>query len=104
MVKFSGYHPDRVYASSKPIKYGFRIYILAASENGFVFQYFVAVRKKGDKKDDTKNPKTELICYSLLQPYTNKGYSVYFDSYLYITFDVFDPVKSWVQLLWYCPV
>jgi hypothetical protein len=43
MVKF---HPDRIYMPSKPIKYGFKVYILAESDSGFVLQYQIALRNQ----------------------------------------------------------
>ncbi len=77
MVKFSGYHLHRHYIASKPTKYGFKIYILVPSD---VLQYKIAFRDRREIKKQTFS-KTETICYDLLRYYTDKGYSVFKDSY-----------------------
>lgn len=51
MVKFSGYHEDRVYMPNKPIKFGFKIYMLAESKTGYLLSYMLAKNSSIDKEE-----------------------------------------------------
>ena len=52
MVKFTGYHPDRVYIPSKPIRYGFKLYLLC---EGYVLQYKIHKRDNELKNKNNMN-------------------------------------------------
>ena len=39
MIRFNGRHKDIVYMPLKPIKYGFKVFILADSTTGYAFCY-----------------------------------------------------------------
>jgi len=78
MVKFQGRHKLKIYMPLKPIKFGFKIYMLADSKSGYIYNW-----KLHDKNETSL---VELIT-ELVENYKNKGYIICMDRF-YTTIDV----------------
>ena len=46
MVLYTGYHPDRIYAPMKPIKYDIKTYLLTESSTSMVLNYKICRRRE----------------------------------------------------------
>lgn len=84
MFKFNGLSSFKVYMSLKPIKYGFKAYLLTEAKNGYVMNWQMFIGKKQSL--------TELIDILLLN-YKNQGFHVSFDRF-YSTVDVIKLLTS----------
>lgn len=72
MVAFSGRHSGRVYMPRKPIRNGFKIYMLSDSQ-GYVLRLIPSFCFKG--KDHT----VEKVVLSLLEGYEDQNFHVFMD-------------------------
>ena len=72
MIKFSGRSKMKVYMPLKPIKYGFKAYILAESSSGYMLNW----KMHEGKKTTVKN-----IIEDLVTPYKNRSYIISMDRF-----------------------
>lgn len=77
MIKFTGRHPLKQMVPRKPIRMGFKAYVLCECKSGLALDWFL----------DPQEIKTEegrfyeKIVYKMIRKYSNKGYRVYMDRY-----------------------
>jgi hypothetical protein len=83
MISFKGRHKSKVYMPHKPIRIGFKAYVLCDSETGFLLEW-----KMHTKQDDPDT--TKRIVLDLLSTYTEKN--VYMDRY-YSTTEIFEDLE-----------
>ena len=76
MVKFSGRSKMKVYMPLKPIKYGFKIFLLCESKTGFVLKWIMYTGRNSENVYSNKN-----VVLRLLEGYEGEGYSVYMDRF-----------------------
>ena len=72
MIKFSGRSKFIVYMPLKPIKYGFRVYTVAAAKEPIVLSMSIY--------DGVKSTLPKLIG-NIVMPYKQKGHKLYMDRY-----------------------
>ncbi|XP_066270739.1 LOW QUALITY PROTEIN: piggyBac transposable element-derived protein 4-like [Branchiostoma lanceolatum] len=77
MVPFRGNIHFRTYNQNKPDKYGLKAYQLCDSQNGYCCQF--QVRGKG--KEPSAKGMTHDIVSQLVEPYLQKGHTLYCDNY-----------------------
>lgn len=64
----------------KPIKFGFKVFILADSHNGYLLNYDLYSKSK--YQEELKSTTfTELITKKLLENFTHEGHTVVLDSF-----------------------
>ena len=79
MIPFSGKHRWRVFLKSKPVKYGFKAYILAEANSGYVLNWHIHT---GDPRTcDSEESSTFKIVRRLSYPYNFLGHHIYMDRY-----------------------
>ena len=76
MVKFSGRSKMKVYMPLKPIKYGFKIFLLCESKTGFVLKWIMYTGRNSENVYSNKN-----VVVRILEGYEGEGYSVNMDRF-----------------------
>ena len=70
MVKFKGRKFFRQFLPSKPIRFGFKLFTLAESKSGYIWNFEVYTgRKEEAEQNQTKN-----VVVRLMSPLEDKGY------------------------------
>ena len=80
MVLFKGRLSFRQYIKTKRHKFGIKLYVLCDCETGIVLDFIVYVGK-GTQEDTRGLGATGEIVTNLLQPYMNKGHSLFTDNF-----------------------
>jgi hypothetical protein len=88
MISFKGRHKSKVYMPHKPIRIGFKAYVLCDSETGFLLGW--KMHAKQEDPDTTKR-----IVLDLLSIYTRKN--VYMDRY-YSTTEIFEDLETFQDI------
>jgi len=83
MIAFSGRHQAKVYMPTKPIRYGFKAYVLSEASTGFLLEWRM--------HDRSKSLTVAQIIDNLLESYPNCN--VYMDSF-YSTIESFRTLKE----------
>ena len=79
MIPFSGKHRWRVFLKSKPVKYGFKAYVLAEASSGYVLNWHIHT---GDPRTCASEEKSTFkIIRRLCLPYSYLGHHIYMDRY-----------------------
>lgn len=78
MVPFSGCHTWKVFLKSKPVKYGFKAYVLAEASTGYILNWHVHT---GDPMTSSEESSTFRIVRKLCKPYEDRGFYVFMDRY-----------------------
>lgn len=78
MVKFKGRSGLKQYMPMKPIKRGFKVWVLADSKTGYMLNFKIYEGKAQNAQEGTLGERTVL---DLTKKYHNKGYCVYFDNF-----------------------
>ena len=78
MIRFNGRNKMKVFMPLKPIKYGFKAYILAEASSGFMLNWTL--------HDSQKRTLTSIV-EELVKPYANKGFALSMDRF-YTSLDV----------------
>lgn len=78
MVGFKGRSSLKQYMPMKPIKRGFKIWVLADSQCGYMLNFSVYEGKSKETEDGTSG---ERVVLRLANNYLRKGYCLYFDNY-----------------------
>jgi hypothetical protein len=83
MVHFDGRHRDVQYMPHKPIRYGFKIFILAESVTGYVLSYepFSSSNQQSDITNSVQQPFVCSLNWRLAHHYENDGYIIHGDRY-----------------------
>jgi hypothetical protein len=76
MIAFKGRHQYKVYMPCKPVKFGFKAYLLCESESGYVLNWLLHT-----KQEEGEHGKLVQIMQFLTEPYLNEGFHVYMDRY-----------------------
>lgn len=77
MVKFKGRKFFRQFLPSKPIRFGFKLFTLAESKSGYIWDFEVYTGRKGEvEQNHTKN-----VVIRLMRPLEGKGYRVFTDNF-----------------------
>ena len=82
MVKCKGRFSFRQFLPSKPIRFGYKVFVLADSSNGYTVDFNVYLGKEnndGNPQDHT--PASEAIVQRLMEPYLRQGYHLFIDNY-----------------------
>ena len=77
MIKFRGSHPARQYLAQKPIKQGFKAFVIACATTGYVLKIHIYA----GKKHYPEHGLTNIIVQDLAQNYLLKFYYIITDSY-----------------------
>lgn len=77
MLKFKGRKFFHQFLPSKPIRFGFKLFILAESCTGYIWDFQVYTGKKGEAElNQTRN-----VVLRLMQPLEGKGYWLFTDNF-----------------------
>lgn len=79
MIPFTGRHRWKVFLKAKPIKYGFKAYILAEAKTGYILNWHLHTGDPGDI--DSEEAATFSIVKKLAEPYDYKGHHIFMDRY-----------------------
>ena len=77
IIKFKGHHFIKQYIKSKPIKWGFKIWIRAASQSGYVYE----MNPYLGRKEETEIGLGESVILNLSKTLIRTGCSLYFDNF-----------------------
>ena len=77
MVKFKGRKFFRQFLPSKPIRYGFKLFTLAESKTGYVWDFEVYTGKAAE----AEQKHTQKVVLRLMVPLEGKGYRVFTDNF-----------------------
>ncbi|KAL4500785.1 hypothetical protein ABPG72_020019 [Tetrahymena utriculariae] len=72
IIKYKGRNKLRVYMPLKPVRHGFKIYVLAESDSGYILNWQL--------HDGVPKSLTDIV-NPLVNIYSNKGFSIYFDRF-----------------------
>lgn len=78
MVRSKARHSLKQYIKSKPYRYGFKLYVLADSRNGYTcdFNVFMSKNPSASGKGESYDP-----VMNLLKPHLGSGYNIYVDNH-----------------------
>ena len=89
MVKFKGRKFFRQFLPSKPIRFGFKLFTLAESKSGYIWNFEVYTGRKGEaEQNQTKN-----VVVRLMSPLEDKGYRLFTDNF-YTSPDLFFTLRE----------
>ena len=77
MVKFKGRKFFRQFLPSKPIRYGFKVFTLAESKTGYVWDFEVYTGKAAE----AEQKHTQKVVLRFMVPLEGKGYRVFTDNF-----------------------
>ena len=77
MVKFKGRKFFRQFLPSKPIRYGFKLFTLAESKTGYVWDFEVYTGKAAE----AEQKHTQKVVLRFMVPLEGKGYRVFTDNF-----------------------
>ena len=78
MIKFKGRSSMKQYMPKKPIKRGFKVWVRADAENGYISELDVYIGKKGDKIETGLG---QSVVEKLTEKLVGKYYHIYFDNF-----------------------
>lgn len=80
MIPFYGRHSWKVWMKNKPIRYGFKAYMLVEAKTSYVLNWTIHT---GDKRDTIYNEElaTLGIVKKLIEPYSGENYNLYMDRF-----------------------
>ena len=78
MVAFKGRISFKQYMKDKPTKWGYKLWVLADSRNGYTFRFDIYA---GKRNTATNRGLTFDVIDNLMQPLLNQGYNMYCDNY-----------------------
>ena len=79
MVKSKGRFPMSQYARDKPVKFGFKLWVVADSVNGYTYDFFVYCGKAGTLVSE--HGLAYDVVFQLVSSLLDQGYELYFDNY-----------------------
>ena len=89
MVNFKGRKFFRQFLPSKPIRFGFKLFTLAESKSGYIWNFEVYTGRKGEaEQNQTKN-----VVVRLMSPLEDKGYRLFTDNF-YTSPDLFFTLRE----------
>ena len=97
MVKFKGKF-FRQFLPSKPIRFGFKLFTLAESKSGYIWNFEIYTGRKGEAEEN----QTKKVVVRLMNPLEDKGYRLFTDNF-YSSPDLFFTEGTWYSSLWNCP-
>ena len=98
MVKFKGRKFYRQFLPSKPIRFGFKLFTLAESKSGYIWNFEIYTGRKGEAEEN----QTKKVVVRLMSPLEDKGYRLFTDNF-YSSPDLFFTEGTWYSSLWNCP-
>lgn len=90
MVKFDG-SQFKIYMPSKPIRYGFKMYMLCENETAYVLKVAPCMDNSTEKNEE--NTKIAGLTLKLLEGFDNRGFHIYMDSY-YSSVNLFENLQN----------
>lgn len=81
MIRFNGRSHMKVYMPLKPIKYGFKAYILSEASSGYIIGWNLHEGGKNKKKKPKQTQPLRKIVFSLVESYRNQGYVICMDRF-----------------------
>ena len=78
MIPFKGWSTLKQYMPMKPVKRGIKVWLLADSSNGYISNFQVYTRKRGD---NIQKGLGANVVKTLTKPYVNTYQHVYFDNF-----------------------
>jgi hypothetical protein len=82
--QFSGI---RQFCKDKPVRFGFKLWVLACTSTGYTYEFFVYLGKNGTELTDKAKGVAYNVVMDLVPRLTNQGYILFTDSF-YTTFDL----------------
>ena len=76
MIRFSGRSKFKVYMPLKPVKYGFKAYLLTEADSGYVFKWNLHEGTKKKEKKTSLKPLQQIV-FSLVEDYKNRGHIIW---------------------------
>ena len=98
MVKFKGRKFYRQFLPSKPIRFGFKLFTLAESKSGYIWNFEIYTGRKGEAEEN----QTKKVVVRLMSPLEDKGYRLFTDNF-YSSPDLFFTEGTWYSSLWNYP-
>lgn len=77
MVKFKGRKFCRQFLPSKPIRFGFKLFTLAESKSGYIWNFEIYTGCKGEAEEN----QTKNVVVRLMSPLEDKGYRLFTDNF-----------------------
>ena len=68
-----------MYNPNKPDKYGYKVFVLSEAKSGYVLQWSLYTRQRGDEVTDLGA--THVLVRQLMAQHIGKGHELYMDSY-----------------------
>ena len=90
MVKFQGRSSLKQYLPNKPVKRGFKVWVLGDSRNGYFTDFEVYTGKKGNKSEKQLGKR---VVRDLTKCLKGKHHHVYFDNY-FTSFELIDELLT----------
>jgi len=79
MVKSKGRFSIRMFAKDKPVKFGFKLWVVADSINSYTYDFNVCCGKCGTVVSE--NGLAYDVVFDLVSSLLDQGYELYFDNY-----------------------
>ncbi|XP_071480251.1 piggyBac transposable element-derived protein 4-like [Diadema antillarum] len=79
MVKSKGRSGMRQYIKDKPVKWGFKLWVLADADTGYTSNFFVYTGKQDGNR--LQHGLGYTVVFDLLEEYLGQGYCVYIDNF-----------------------
>lgn len=89
MVKFKGRKFFRQFLPSKPIRFGFKLFTLAESKSGYIWNFKIYTGRKGEAEEN----QTKKVVVRLMSPLEDKGYRLFTDNF-YSSPDLFFTLRE----------
>ena len=80
MIPFKERLHFKQYIKDKPTKWGIKVFVLADSKNGYVYQIQIYAGKNSELSTHEQGLSTKVV-FELLEGLENKGYKVFIDNY-----------------------
>jgi len=95
MINFRGRHVCKQYMPAKPIKFGFKLYVIAEAETGFMCSFLFHGSKEYNEilSESENNSSIENVVLSLTDGLENNGYHIFMDRY-YTSCSLFVKLKD----------
>jgi len=90
MISYQGIHRLKVYMPRKPIKWGFKAFVLSESSSGYLCNMIL---NEGHKRGENEDLLSKRIVLQILHGYEHQGYRVYMDRW-YTSADLLSEMKK----------
>ena len=90
MISYQGVHRLKVFMPRKPIKWGFKAFVLSESSSGYVCNMIL---NEGHKRGENEDILSKRVVLQILQGYEHQGYRVYMDRW-YTSADLLSELKK----------